>query len=280
MAVLPFCPGLTVKIFVNGAPLPEYDDDSDTPASPTTITKYVEATSGARFVIKVSLTEGFPFSEGDMEAKISLDGRITAHHFISKDIFLVITSAKGVVSKSADTPKYRSIASPNQRSSISASTQVPENTLKGQIRTHRAGYGGSVFLEDNADSYSVSEPVAHTKTTWVDYDDITESPFATFDFKYRSINALRALGLIPREPTPLRLEERPEEELSQDELRQLVKQFKEQKVAAVQVKKEAVDKRKRIDEAIESSDDEEVAVIRSRDRKRHRGADEEVIALD
>lgn len=56
--------------------------------------------------------------------------------------------------------------------------------------------------------------------------------------------------------------------------------LQEQKVAAVQVKKEAVDKRKRIDEAIESSDDEEVTVIRSRDRKRYRGADEEVIALD
>ncbi|KAI4950520.1 hypothetical protein J4E91_004403 [Alternaria rosae] len=122
--------------------------------------------------------------------------------------------------------------------------------------------------------------LAHTKTTWVHYDDITESPFATFDFKYRSVNALRALGLIPREPIPLPLEERPEEELSQDELRQLVKQLKEQKAAAVKVKKEAVDKRKRVDEAIEFSDGEEVTVIRARERKRHRTADDEVIVLD
>ena len=76
MAVLPFCPGLAVEIFVNGAPLPEYDDNSDTSASPTTVTKYVEATSGANFAIKVSFTEGYPFPKGDVEARISLDGRV------------------------------------------------------------------------------------------------------------------------------------------------------------------------------------------------------------
>jgi len=76
MAILPFCPGLIVEIFVNSAPLPEYDDNSDTPTSPTTITKYVEATSGANFAIKVSFTEGYPFPKGDMEARISLDGRV------------------------------------------------------------------------------------------------------------------------------------------------------------------------------------------------------------
>jgi len=56
--------------------------------------------------------------------------------------------------------------------------------------------------------------------------------------------------------------------------------LQEQKAAAVKVKKEAFDKRKRIDEAIGSSDDDEVTVVRSRDRKRHRGADDGVIVLD
>ncbi|KAI4681913.1 uncharacterized protein J4E84_007510 [Alternaria hordeiaustralica] len=65
-----------MAIVVNGAPLPEYDDDSDTPASPTTVTKYVEATSGANFAIQVSVTEDFPFPKGDMLAAISLDGQV------------------------------------------------------------------------------------------------------------------------------------------------------------------------------------------------------------
>jgi len=78
MAVLPFCPGLTVEIFVNGAPLPEYDNDSDTPASPTTVTKYIEATSGANFAIKTIFTQEFPFLKGNIDAQISLDGRVVA----------------------------------------------------------------------------------------------------------------------------------------------------------------------------------------------------------
>ena len=40
------------------------------------------------------------------------------------------------------------------------------------------------------------------------------------------VDALRILGLIPRESTPPPLEERPEDELTPEELRQLVKQLK------------------------------------------------------
>lgn len=38
--------------------------------------------------------------------------------------------------------------------------------------------------------------------------------------------ALKALGILPREPTPVPLEERPEDELSPEELRQLVRRFR------------------------------------------------------
>lgn len=37
---------------------------------------------------------------------------------------------------------------------------------------------------------------------------------------------LRALHIVPREPTPLPLEERPEDELTAEELRQVVRQLK------------------------------------------------------
>jgi len=88
MAVHPFLPGLTVEIIVNNALLPEYDDDSVTPASPTTVTKYVEATSGANFAIKVSLIEKeFPFPKGYIEAAVSLDGRRLMSAIISEAQF-------------------------------------------------------------------------------------------------------------------------------------------------------------------------------------------------
>lgn len=38
---------------------------------------------------------------------------------------------------------------------------------------------------------------------------------------------LRVLGIVPREPTPLPLEERPEDELNNDELRHVVRLLKE-----------------------------------------------------
>ena len=87
MAVLPFLPGLAVEIVVNGASLPEYDDNSDTPASPTMVTKYVEATSGANFTIEVLLMEEFPFPKGHLEAEISLDGRVFMCELIREDQF-------------------------------------------------------------------------------------------------------------------------------------------------------------------------------------------------
>ena len=61
MAVLDAVPGLKVEVFVDGVPLQEYDDDdteaerfeddTDGDALPDTVTKYVEATSGAHFKI-------------------------------------------------------------------------------------------------------------------------------------------------------------------------------------------------------------------------------------
>jgi hypothetical protein len=42
----------------------------------------------------------------------------------------------------------------------------------------------------------------------------------------KKLAALRALHIIPREPTPLPLEERPEEELTPEELLQVVRTFK------------------------------------------------------
>jgi hypothetical protein len=87
MAVHPFLPGLAVEIIVNDAPLPEYDDDTDAGDSPTMVTKYVEATSGANFAVEVAFTEEFPFPKGDMRAGTSVDGRLLSSRIIREDYF-------------------------------------------------------------------------------------------------------------------------------------------------------------------------------------------------
>jgi hypothetical protein len=63
MAVLDAYPGIKVQIVVNGAPLQEYDDDDDESATPNTVTKYVEAVSGAEFQIQHDITQPWPQHE-------------------------------------------------------------------------------------------------------------------------------------------------------------------------------------------------------------------------
>lgn len=83
MAILPFCPGLTVEIVANGTPLPEYDDDSDRPTLPDTLTKYVEATSGAEFAIRMSFQAPFT-SAMDVRFWVFVDGKHITSSYASK----------------------------------------------------------------------------------------------------------------------------------------------------------------------------------------------------
>ncbi|KAK5737366.1 hypothetical protein LTR17_006783 [Elasticomyces elasticus] len=90
--------------------------------------------------------------------------------------------------------------------------QVSEKTLKGQALTHQATLGPPVLLP--AAGNSGGQPT----TRQVRKGEV----LATYVFKYRSRAALQALHVIPRTPSPIPLEERPVEELSIDEMRELV----------------------------------------------------------
>ncbi|KAG9199640.1 hypothetical protein G6514_008301 [Epicoccum nigrum] len=72
MAILNAYPGLTTEITVNRAPLVEHNDE-EAETSPTETTKYIEARSGSEFVIKTSLKEPFPATNG-VEISVSVDG--------------------------------------------------------------------------------------------------------------------------------------------------------------------------------------------------------------
>ncbi|KAK5680042.1 hypothetical protein LTS10_007990 [Elasticomyces elasticus] len=107
---------------------------------------------------------------------------------------------------------------------------VSEKTLKGQALTHQAGLGPPKLLEE------VNRPIAQYTTR----DVHKGPPLATYLFKYRSLAALQALHIIPRTPSPVPLEERPVEELSIDEMRELVtrQRAKEASQADREVKQE------------------------------------------
>ncbi|KAI5269935.1 hypothetical protein E4T47_06590 [Aureobasidium subglaciale] len=81
-------------------------------------------------------------------------------------------------------------------------------------------------------------------------------PFATFQFRYRSRRDLQTLCLIPRSPSPVPLENRPEESLSREELLELLRRQKALQEEQITIKREL--KRERVDD--DESDDELVVV--------------------
>jgi hypothetical protein len=74
--------GLKVEIVVDGQPLPEYDDETNTAGS-NVVTKYVEAESGAEFSVNFSFNETFPTSH-DVGVDCSLDGRQVCSSYVRR----------------------------------------------------------------------------------------------------------------------------------------------------------------------------------------------------
>lgn len=76
MAIIKGVPGVIVAIKSDNAQLHEYDDDSDSPPEANTITKYVEAQSGARFAITGWLDPViYPYEDDCVEIEIRMDGQ-------------------------------------------------------------------------------------------------------------------------------------------------------------------------------------------------------------
>jgi hypothetical protein len=93
MAILPGCPGVRVEVIVSRSrsrqTLHEYEDNnSDTPPPLNTITKYIEATSGAEFAIHLLFTYSYRYPVGHIEELIYLDGKaVESYIVIPADFF-------------------------------------------------------------------------------------------------------------------------------------------------------------------------------------------------
>ena len=91
MAVLPDCPGLKVEVVVDRESLKEYDDNEGQQPEGSrskSITKYIEAVSGAQFAIRSTFAKSFS-KKYDVEISISVDGHeIDREHFERKFLSL------------------------------------------------------------------------------------------------------------------------------------------------------------------------------------------------
>ncbi|THX94011.1 hypothetical protein D6D08_01816, partial [Aureobasidium pullulans] len=89
-----------------------------------------------------------------------------------------------------------------------------EKDIKGEAMTHSYSFGDEIEVTE-ASVAVVTEPVPGLK-------DIA----GTYLFHYRSQAALKKLLIIPRTPSPIPLEDRPEQELSREELAELLRKYK------------------------------------------------------
>ncbi|KAH0194118.1 hypothetical protein KCU99_g5987, partial [Aureobasidium melanogenum] len=287
MAIIPDVPHVSVDIVVDGRPLPEYlDEDDEDSISPTSTIKYVECVSGSRFGIRTDLT-GFRLGnlEGAnaIEILYYLDGRYVAgavHRFPTNSVVFtrhaaryrdghiwkerdfmfadLVTSEDGPSSKPrpelkdlgtitvkiypvrAGKPKIHSHHRSSRPKMMVAHENIHEKHLKGQAISTQAKLGEAVSI-GNISTISTER---------------LGDAIAVFDFRYRSRRDLQTLYLIPRSPSPIPLEDRPEESLNREELLELLRRQKARQEEQIQIKQEL--KRERVED--DDSDDELVVV--------------------
>ncbi|KAH9808833.1 hypothetical protein Tdes44962_MAKER06252 [Teratosphaeria destructans] len=251
MAVHPNAPGLFLGIDVNGEDLTQYDETDQDEQKPHTIIKYVEAVTGAEFGISSRVNSSlFPFARDGVRLDIDIDGSLSFRwHFLAMDVAKsgrrVMAGAKhrtveGMVKRPmlfaeltlhedasdellagrldnlgririrCSRCRFERLSSRasathaggqtrrKQPEALIADGQLSEKDLKGKALTHQAILGDPVRCKQRS----------HGKFT------VLGEPFAIFEFRYRSRAALRAIGILPRSPSP--------QPLSRDEVEHIV----------------------------------------------------------
>ncbi|EMD97723.1 hypothetical protein COCC4DRAFT_63230 [Bipolaris maydis ATCC 48331] len=196
-------PGLEVAIHVESRPLQEYDD-GDENIPPNTVTKYIKAKSGAEFAVINTFKPPFSPLHGvminpivnDMEEVNGLGPNPTdvKHALSSKGhIILLLHFVK-------DIREIRSNEYWERNFKLTPLDEIPKKALKGNALSHQIAYMQGLNSPERSQSRSGQ--------------------------KLRA--SLEALGIVPRdEPMTVPLEDRPEEELTPDELRELVRRMRQ-----------------------------------------------------
>jgi len=65
---------ITAEVLVDGQALQEYEDDGIENENPDLVVKYIEATSGANFHIRVSILDSFKITSDAVSLEVYLDG--------------------------------------------------------------------------------------------------------------------------------------------------------------------------------------------------------------
>ncbi|KAK2763971.1 hypothetical protein FQN54_009590 [Arachnomyces sp. PD_36] len=251
-----------VTVIVNGNAVTEYnvdEDDQDSAQQPNTVTKYIEAVSDAEFSLNVSILPHYElrgdivgwhlyvdgvhaesitvakedFEKGRCVQPIRFCLKGTKHERYGKWMLQHFKFSSISFGQSGDQEEHVSVDRASQAGNLEVKAwcyrlnsyrakdpnppfnplrNVSEKSLKGQALSHTVGLGSC----ENTEKYYC----------YVDVERLGDAPLATFVFKYRSRKALQDLTIIPRSPTPVPVEQRPVDDLSMEEMRELIQQLR------------------------------------------------------
>ncbi|KAH7389623.1 hypothetical protein DE146DRAFT_791630 [Phaeosphaeria sp. MPI-PUGE-AT-0046c] len=267
MAITDTFPAVKAEVLISGVALQEYEDD-DNSISAKTVIKHIEAVSGAEFAVRYkvdgkpkyairvdlfldgkkatgNVLQHYLFTSGSHENTVTgvnsnQGGKWLLSKFSFSDLRTVDSAGRVVADQLMKdlrgmgqiTLEFHYIVNVRATGTTylremkkSGLGEVPEKALKGKALSHQATLRSPV----PADNISIVDS---------DYLDPKRRPFASITFKYRLRDALKALLIIPRSPSPVPLEERDVDSLSSEEMRELLQRQRAREAAAPVVKQE------------------------------------------
>ncbi|KAF1991051.1 hypothetical protein K402DRAFT_346946 [Aulographum hederae CBS 113979] len=308
MAICAGVPGISVEILVDGRPLQEYEDPDGQNNNARVVNRYVEATSGAKFAEKHTVGRNFPYIHNSLSFENYVDGEHVDGEVLLKDTLRsgstgTITGKRRqgphgwtqkdfIFSKlTTDDSDVYGLKKNIKEKIARIGTITVEVFRVDVVNIHRKGTEDKSLLEvgtvsekalkGNPISHSVgfapSRAIAGCQVATLDYLNPRDAPLVTFNFMYRSKEALQIIGLIPRSPSPVPLEDRPEESLGREELAELYRREKEknarikrERINYKRVKRERTTNRDSTTVSGDSDSGGDVEVVSGPSRKRAR----------
>ncbi|KAG9683845.1 hypothetical protein KCU95_g18025, partial [Aureobasidium melanogenum] len=274
MAVLDGLPGVEITVVVDGEDLHEYQD-ADTEDDEDTVTKYIEAVDNANFAVKIKVTKDAKFKGNRLAFEVLVDGTRISRPLIGprrRQVSTHVQMVRGIQVGDRHVRKLRFDALETVTEhglGLPEDLQRVKNLGKIQVRvTHKNLVGKKTsrtyskpdepsegFVSEEAvkgqavtHSYSLDKETYQLKNRSYKAEHVAgeKDPAAVFEFRYRSKASLKQLMIIPRTPSPIPLEDRPEEELSREEMTELLRRYKANASSTASIKKET--KREREDD--------------------------------
>ncbi|KAI7362493.1 hypothetical protein KC354_g7236 [Hortaea werneckii] len=252
MGTNPLLPNFEPIITVNNENLTEHEDPS-LPEPERTTTRYVEVTTDTTFTITLKAGKDLDFLGDGLAVNIYIDGNLVNAVLIKREDVKTSVMGQTYCSEGLHSGGGREGGSPlllgglgtirievsHCRVGGQAEFEAPESSAVGEEIEERK-------LKGQALSNSVGSFMEAVKGASFDYYSSSlvpdqPAPFAVYVFKYRSLEDLRNLHILPRPASPEPLERRDPDTLSAAEIVELQQALAAARANSVKIKREMVE---------------------------------------